>query len=54
MKWILVLVFGLGGPNPFATHFEFNTQRACNDARIVIVNATPTGEVRAFCFPEGQ
>ena len=52
MKWVLILLFGIGGPSPFATTVKFQSQRACNDARVVIINATPTGEVRAFCFPD--
>ena len=49
MNWLLLVII-FNAPGGIATmQQEFRTQRACNDARIILSLNEPT--VRAYCFP---
>ena len=51
MKWILI--FMLFGRGETIIVQEFDSASACNDARIVLVNANAMREAKGYCFPKG-
>lgn len=51
--WILIIIAGLSGPS--ISIQEFESQRACDNARIVLTNSNTKPMdpvVKAYCFPK--
>ncbi len=48
MKWILIIIVWYGGG---VDHIEFKSQKACEDASIVVAQMA---RVAAVCVPEGE
>ena len=53
MKWILIVLMFHGAGAPGIVQQEFNSARACQDAKVVIIATTAlqSGQTYAYCFP---